>query len=69
VKSHSCAIDLSDVTYYVGHESIEHRDDGKGLPQWIEMSFAFMARNSTHVGEILRLPQEHTVEIGRQVEI
>jgi KUP system potassium uptake protein len=69
VKSHSCAIDLSDVTYYVGHESIEHRDDGEGLPQWIEMSFAFMAHNSTHVGEILRLPQEHTVEIGRQVEI
>jgi KUP system potassium uptake protein len=65
----NCAIDLSDVTYYVGHETIRHKDDGKGLPRWIEMSFAFMARNSTYVGDILHLPAEQTVEIGRQVEI
>ncbi len=68
-KDHGCDIDLSDVTYYVGHESIAPREDGRGLPHWIEMMFAFMARNSTHVSDLLRLPQEQTVEIGRQVEI
>ncbi len=68
-KDQDGKIDLSDVTYYVGHESIEPREDGKGLPRWIEMLYAAMARNETHVGDVLRLPQEQTVEIGRQVAI
>ena len=31
-----CAIDLADVTYYVGHETVSPRDDAKGLPRWVE---------------------------------
>jgi KUP system potassium uptake protein len=68
-KEHDCKIDLSDVTYYVGHGSIMHRDDGKGIPRWQEALYAAMERNSTHVGDVLRLPQEQTVEIGRQIAI
>jgi KUP system potassium uptake protein len=66
---HGCGIDLSDVTYYVGHETIIHRDDGKGLPRWHEAAYAFMQRNSSYVGDVLRLPQDRTVEVGRQVAI
>jgi KUP system potassium uptake protein len=66
---HGCEIDLSDVTYYVGHASIGHRDDGKGIPHWIEMIYAAMERNSSHVSDILRLPTDDTVEVGRQVTI
>jgi KUP system potassium uptake protein len=66
---HGCEIDLSDVTYYVGHASIGHRDDGKGIPHWIEMIYAAMERNSSHVSDILRLPNDDTVEVGRQVTI
>ena len=29
-------IDITDVTYYVGHETIMPRDDGKGLPRWVQ---------------------------------
>ncbi|MDB5392996.1 MAG: trkD [Rhodospirillales bacterium] len=66
---HDCAIDLSDVTYYVGHASIRHREDGQGLPRWQEALYAAMERNSSHVGDVLRLPPDNTVEIGRQVAI
>ncbi len=66
---HGCGIDLTDIIYYVGHASIGHRDDGKGMPHWQEALYAAMERNSTHVGDVLRLPQDRTVEIGRQVVI
>src|SRR6266851_542817 len=31
-RAMGCAIDLDDVTYYVGHETIVSREDGQGLP-------------------------------------
>jgi KUP system potassium uptake protein len=68
-KSRGCGVDLSDVTYYVGHASIEPRDDGKGLPHWQEAIYAAMERNSSHVAEVLRFPPEQTVELGRQIAI
>jgi hypothetical protein len=46
-----CAIDLSDVTYYVGHETVVPGDDEKALPQMVEALFAFMQRNSAHLTE------------------
>ena len=66
---HGCTVDFSDVTYYVGHGSIVHRDDSKGLPHWHEMLYAAMERNSTQVGDILRFPPERTMETGRQIAI
>jgi KUP system potassium uptake protein len=68
-KEHGCDVDLGDVTYYVGHASIMHRDKGPAMPRWQEALYAAMERNSTHVGDVLRLPQEQTVEIGRQIAI
>jgi KUP system potassium uptake protein len=64
-----CGIDLSDITFYVGHETILSRDDGQGLPKWIAACFVLMQRNSTHLGEYLRLPSDAVVEIGRQISI
>ena len=31
-KSLGCTVDLDDVTYYVGHETVIRREDGMGLP-------------------------------------
>lgn len=64
-----CTIDLSDVTYYVGHETVVHRDDGKALSRWQEALFSFMERNATHVTDFFQLPSESVVEIGRQISI
>jgi KUP system potassium uptake protein len=64
-----CGIDLSDVTYYVGHETVLSRDDGKGLPKWIAAGFGLMQRNSVHLSDYFRLPSDALVEIGRQISI
>jgi KUP system potassium uptake protein len=64
-----CAIDLADVTYYVGHETLTPRDDGKALPRWVEALFALMQRNSAHLSDYLKLPPDAVVEIGRQIAI
>jgi KUP system potassium uptake protein len=68
-KSLGCTIDLSDVTYYVGHETVVGREDGMGLPAWQERIFAVMERNAVHVSDFFSLPSDQVVEIGRQVSI
>jgi KUP system potassium uptake protein len=67
--SGGCHFDPDDVTYYVGHETVLHRIDGSGLPEWQEAIFAAMERNSSHVSDYFNLPRDRVVEIGRQVEI
>jgi KUP system potassium uptake protein len=69
IKSHGCMVDLGDVTYYVGHETIVRRDDRKGLPTWQEKPFAMMERNAIHVSDFFGLPNDQVVEIGRQIAI
>ena len=64
-----CAIDLADVTYYVGHETVTPRDDAKALPRWVEAVFALMQRNSAHLTDYFKLPPDAVVEIRRQISI
>jgi len=64
-----CEVDLSDVTYYVGHETVVASDDERHLPRWIEMLFAAMQRNAARVTEFYRLPRESVVEIGREIAV
>jgi KUP system potassium uptake protein len=69
LKERGCTIDLADVTYFVGHETVTRRQDGKGLPRWQEELFAFMERNASHVTDYFNLPSDQVVEIGRQIAI
>jgi KUP system potassium uptake protein len=64
-----CTVDLSDVTYYVGQETIISREDGNGLPRWLVILFAAMHRNAAHVTDIFNFPRDRVMEIGRQVAI
>jgi KUP system potassium uptake protein len=68
-KSLGCTVDLDDVTYYVGHETVISREEGDGLPAWQEKFFAVMERNAVHVSDFFSLPNDQVVEIGRQVAI
>jgi KUP system potassium uptake protein len=68
-QGRGCGIDVSDMTYFVGHETVVSRDDGKGLSGWVEGIFAFMQRNSAHVTNYFRLPADTVVEVGREVAI
>ena len=64
-----CTIDLNDVTYYVGHNSVLRRDDRRGLPFWQHELFTTMERNAAHVSDVFSLPGDQVVEIGRQISI
>ena len=68
-KAKGAGIDLDDVTYYVGHETIVPRENGKGMARWQEVLFAAMGRNAERISDYLDLPCDQTVEIGREVEI
>src|SRR5271167_574372 len=62
-------IDLDDVTFYVGAETIVPREDGKGIPRWQEALFAALGRNAERISDYLQLPCDQVVEIGREIEI
>ena len=68
-KVRGCVIDLKDITYYVGHETIVAREDGKGMPRWQEAAFAVIFRNAARLSDFLKLPNDQIVEIGRQIAI
>jgi KUP system potassium uptake protein len=68
-KSLGCTVDLNDITYYVGHETVIGREDGMGLPRWQEELFAVMERNAIHVSDFFSLPTDQVVELGRQISI
>jgi KUP system potassium uptake protein len=68
-RQRGCSVRLDDVTYYVGHEIVLHRERGAELPAWQEALFAAMVRNASHVTDYFRLPSEQVVEIGRQISI
>jgi KUP system potassium uptake protein len=68
-KAKGAGIDLDDVTYYVGHETVIPRENGKGMARWQEVVFAAMGRNAERLSDYLELPCEQVVEIGREIEI
>ena len=63
------AVDPSDVTYFIGRETVVRRKDGKALPWLVEVVFSFMLRNSSEVIDYFHLPRDEVVEIGRQFAI
>jgi KUP system potassium uptake protein len=63
-------IDLSDVIYYIGTETVVPSKDRKSaMPRWQEAIFAAMDRNAAHLSDFLQLPPDQVVEIGRQIPI
>jgi KUP system potassium uptake protein len=62
-------VDFSNVTYFIGRETVVPREDGKGLPRLVQSTFAFLLRNSSEAVEYFRLPRDMVVEIGRQFAV
>jgi KUP system potassium uptake protein len=69
LKELGCAVDLHDVTYYVGRETVAPEKDGKVLARWQDALFAFMERNSAHMSDFLQLPSKQTIEVGRPIRV
>src|SRR5258708_14961111 len=68
-KALGCTIDLDDVPYYVGRETVVSREDGLGLPAWQERIFAVMERNAVHFSDFFSLPSDQLVDIAPQLAI
>jgi KUP system potassium uptake protein len=64
-----CSLNLSDVVYYVGHGTIVPGDEARGLARWQQTLYIAMERNSVHVSDFFRLPDDSVVLIGRRVAI
>jgi KUP system potassium uptake protein len=62
-------VDLPNVTYFIGRETVVRRKDGKGLPWFVVVVFSFMLRNSSEAIDYFHLPRDEVVEIGRQFAI
>jgi KUP system potassium uptake protein len=62
-------IDLSDITYYVGRETIIPREDVPGMWVWREALFAFLQRNAERSAAFFGVPTRQVVEFGTEIEI
>jgi KUP system potassium uptake protein len=62
-------IDLSDVTYYIGRETIIPREDIPGMWVWRETVFAFLQRNAERTAAFFGVPTGQVVEFGTEIEI
>lgn len=65
-----CNLDLGDVTYYLGRETIVPAEKQKRrIAPWETWIYAAMLRNTSHPSDFFHLPSDSVVEIGRQVAI
>jgi len=62
-------IDLSDLTYYVGRETIIPSEDVPGMWVWREAIFAFLQRNAERSAAFFGVPPRQVVEFGTEIEI
>jgi KUP system potassium uptake protein len=62
-------IDLSDITYYIGRETIIPREDIPGMWVWRESLFAFLQRNAERSAAFFGVPTGQVVEFGTEIEI
>ncbi len=70
LKAKGCDIDVEQRVYYVGHETIVRgKGDRRRMNVWAERVFAMMERNQAHLTDVLGLPTERVVEIGRHIEL
>ena len=67
-RDRGMAIDLTDVTYFLGRETIIVTRQ-PGMAVWREKLFVLMARNAVRATAYFRLPPERVVELGVQVEM
>jgi len=62
-------IDLTNVTYYIGRETIIPSQDVPGMWLWRETVFAFLQRNAERSAAFFGVPPRQVVEFGTEIEI
>jgi KUP system potassium uptake protein len=62
-------IDLTDITYYIGRETIIPSQEVAGMALWRETVFAFLQRNAERSAAFFGVPTRQVVEFGTEIEI
>src|SRR5258705_11846759 len=62
-------IDLTDITYYIGRETIIPREDVPCMCVWRGNVFAFLQRNAERTAAFFDVPARQVVEFGTEIEI
>jgi KUP system potassium uptake protein len=62
-------IDLAEITYYVGRETIIPSDEVVGMAVWRETLFAFLQHNAKSAAAFFGVPTRQLVEFGTEIEI
>ncbi len=68
VEKERLPIDLKEITYYVGKETLTATKSGQ-MGRVAERIFAYLQRNAVEVADTFCLPPQQVVEIGTQVDI
>jgi KUP system potassium uptake protein len=61
--------DLSDVHYFIGHESVIRRTEGSKMGAVSFAVFAFLSKIASRAPDFFRIPQDRLSEVGFRVEI
>ena len=62
-------LDLDDVSYYIGRETIIPTEKVAGMAVWRESVFAFLQRNAERSAAFFGVPTKQVVEFGTEIEI
>ena len=62
-------IDLADITYYIGRETIIPSEEVAGMAVWRETLFAFLQHNAKSAAAFFGVPTRQLVEFGTEIEI
>ena len=65
---HGLHIDLDDVTYFLGRETLI-ATKRPGMAPWREHLFAFLSRNASRPTKYFHIPPNQVLEIGDQIEL
>jgi KUP system potassium uptake protein len=62
-------VDLGELSYYIGRETIIPREEIEGMALWRESLFSFMQRNAERSAAYFHIPVKQVVEVGVEIEI
>jgi len=61
-------IDMDEITYYVGHETLAAGESNR-MGRFAEMIFGYLQRNAVNVTRTFCLPANQVMEIGTQIDL
>ncbi len=62
-------VDLDELSYYIGRETVIPREEIEGMAVWRESLFSFMQRNAERSAAYFHIPATQVVEVGVEIEI